>query len=172
MSATNKYFYLYEQVSTVSSHNLDILSETVVAGRPKYKFQSYLQEANVLNQNKRRYDQSICESIVEKLTPKVQNRSLLMEIDHPLFVSSDPETLKRRSTIVEINNSAAKIDKIKFDKGKILAEVTTLTGFKGPDLAHLIQDGVNFGFSLRALGSVQQLTDGTMNVTQPMLPIN
>jgi len=168
----NKYFYLYEQVKTVSSQNLEIISEAVVSGRPKYKFQSYLQEADTLNQNKRRYDQSICESIVDKLSSKIQNKSLLMEIDHPLFVSSDPEVLKRRSTIVEINNSAAKINSMKFDKGKILAEVTTLTGFKGPDLAHLIQDDVNFGFSLRALGSVQQLTDGTMKVVQPMIPIN
>lgn len=167
-----KYYYLYEQTKTVSSHNIEILNETkTLSGKPKIAFNTILQEANVKNQNKRIYSQSICESIVSKLMPKVQNKSLLMEIDHPLFVSSDPETLKRRSTIVELNNSAAIIRNIKFDKGKIIGEISTLSGFKGPDLANIIHDGVNFGFSLRALGSVEKLTDGTLNVTEPMIPI-
>lgn len=166
-----KYYYLYEQTKTVSSHNLNILNETTVSGKPKVIFNTILQEANVKNGNKRVYNQSICESIVSKLMPKVQNKSLLMEIDHPLFISSDPEVLKKRSTIIELNNSAAKIQKLSFDKGKIIAEVSTLSGFKGPDLANLIHDGVNFGFSLRALGSVERLSDGTMNVVEPMIPI-
>jgi hypothetical protein len=167
-----KFYYLYEQTSKVSSKNLEILSESVANGKPKISFRTILQEVGTLNQNKRRYGQAICESIVGKLQPKVDNRSLLMEIDHPLFVSDNKDVLQRRATIVEINNCAAAINKLKLDKGKIVGEVTTLSGFKGPDLAALINDGVNFGFSLRALGSVEQLTDGTINVVEPMVPIN
>lgn len=168
----SKYYYLYEQTKVVSSRGIEILNETVVDGKPKISLRTILQESGVKNQNKRIYSQSICEGIVSKLQPKVQNRSLLMEIDHPLFApSGKTEDVQRRSTIVELNNCAAVIRKLDFDKGKIIGEITTLSGFKGPDLAGLIKDNVNFGFSLRALGSVEQLTDGTMNVIEPMIPV-
>ncbi len=167
----SKYYYLYEQTKVVSSQKLNILSESVVSGKPKICFNTILQEANIKNQNKRVYDQSICESIVEKLSPKVSNRSLLMEIDHPLFVSEDPKTLQKRSTVVELSNAAAVIRKLDFKNGQILGEVETLSSFKGPDLAGLIKDNVNFGFSLRALGSIQELSDGTLKVVQPMIPV-
>ena len=167
-----KFYYLYEQTNTVSSDNLKILNESVVNGRKKYSFRTILQEANIKNQNKRVYSEAICESIVNKLEPKVSNSSLLMEIDHPLFVSDNKDVLQRRATIVEINNCGAKVDKLYIKNNQILGEITTLSTFKGPDVAGLINDGVNFGFSLRALGSVEQLTDGTLNVKQPMIPIN
>jgi len=170
---SNKYYYLYEQTKVANSHNIEILNESVVAGKPKIAFRTILQEADVKNQNKRRYSQSICEGIVAKLEPKVSNRSLLMEVDHPIFASSDPATLKQRSTVVELNNCGAKIDQLRFDsKSKqIIGEISTLSGFKGPDLAGLIKDNVNFGFSLRALGSVEQLSDGSIQVVEPMIPI-
>ena len=168
----SKYYYLYEHTKTVSSHNIEILNETTVSGKPKITFNSILQEADVKNQNKRTYGRAICEGIVSKLSNKVNNKSLLMEIDHPLFVSDDPEILKRRSTVVELNNCGALIKNLKFDKGLIIGEISTLSGFKGPDLANLIHDGVNFGFSLRALGSVERLSDGSMNVVEPMIPIH
>jgi len=167
-----KFYYLYEQTRTVSSNNINILNESVVNGKPKISFRTVLQEADTKNQNKRVYSQSICEGIVSKLMPKVENRSLLMEIDHPLFVSDNKDVLQRRATIVEIKNCAAAIKNLKFTKNQILGEITTLSSFKGPDLAALINDGVNFGFSLRALGSVEQLSDGTINVVEPMIPIN
>jgi hypothetical protein len=65
------------------------------------------------------------------------------------------------------------MDNLRFDsKSKqIIGEISTLSGFKGPDLAGLIKDNVNFGFSLRALGSVEQLSDGTINVVEPMVPV-
>ena len=166
-----KFYYLYEQTKVVSSNSLDIISESVVGGKPKISFRTILQEAGVKNANKRIYNQAMCESIVGKLQPKVDNKSLLMEIDHPLFVSDNKEVLQKRATLVEINNSAAAIKKLSFKNGQILGEVSTLSSFKGPDLAGLINDGVNFGFSLRALGSVETLNDGTLNVVEPMIPI-
>ena len=168
---SNKYYYLYEQTKVVNSNSLEILSESsTVEGKRKYSFNTVLQESDVKNQNKRIYSQSICEGIVGKLMPKVQNRSLLCEVDHP-GQSGDKEALQRRSTIVEVNNCCAVIRKLRFHNGQILGELESLSGFKGPDLAGLIHDGVNFGFSLRALGSVQQLTDGTVRVVEPMIPI-
>jgi hypothetical protein len=168
---SNKYYYLYEQTTKVSSNNMQILIESAVAGKPKYSFNTVLQESGVKNQNKRIYSQSICEGIVAKLHPKVENRSLLAELDHPLFVSADKETLQKRSTVTELANCAALIRKISFKNGQILGELETLSTSKGRDLAGLIEDRINFGFSLRALGSVKQLSDGSIEVIEPMIPI-
>jgi hypothetical protein len=86
-------------------------------------------------------------------------------------VSNDKDILQRRSTVVELNNAAGMIENLKIDKGLIIGEITTLSSFKGPDLAGLIHDSINFGFSLRALGSVEQLSDGSVQVVEPMIPI-
>lgn len=164
----NEYSFILEQTNVVSYDDIKILEESTVNKKPKIAFEATLQTANQRNNNNRIYDTAICESIVGKLTPKASNRSLLMEIDHPMFVSGDPAILKRRATIVEINNCAALIRKINFKNNNIIGEVETLSGFKGPDLANLInRDKVNIGFSLRALGSVETLADGTLMVKQP-----
>jgi hypothetical protein len=95
-----------------------------------------------------------------------------MEVDHPLFGSSDPETLKRRASIIEINNCGALIREIGFKNRQIYGIFETLSGFKGPDLYNLItKDKVDIGFSLRALGAVETLQDGTIMVKDPIRPI-
>jgi len=54
----------------------------------------------------------------------------------------------------------------------VIGEIQTLSGFQGPSLANLIlRDKVNIGFSLRALGSVEPLTDGTLDVKMPLRAI-
>jgi hypothetical protein len=106
------------------------------------------------------------------LSPKATGRSLLMEIDHPLFVSSNPDVLKRRASIVEINNCGALLREIGFKNKQIYGVMETLSGFKGPDLYNLItKDKVDIGFSLRALGAVETLQDGTIMVKNPIRPI-
>lgn len=172
MKKQNDYKFILEETNIVSFDQLKILEETTVNNKPKLAFEASLQYANEKNNNKRIYSTEICESIVSHLTPKATNRSLLMEIDHPMFISGDPNVLKRRAGIVEVNNSAAVIRKIGFRNGQIFGEIETLSGFKGPDLANLItKDKVNIGFSLRALGSVEPLSDGTLMVKNPIMPI-
>lgn len=80
----NNYGLIFETTSIVNSSQLNIIEETTVNGKPKIAFHVSLQESDVLNENRRRYPKAICESIVERLTPKVQNRSCLLEIDHPM----------------------------------------------------------------------------------------
>ena len=90
----------------------------------------------------------------------------------PLFGISDPEQLKRRAGIIEIKNTGAFIKDIKFVNGQVIGEIQTLSGFKGPDLANVItKDKIDIGFSLRALGSVSPLTDGTLDVSMPIRSI-
>lgn len=170
-----QYSFIFEQTSIVSPSDIKILEEAKLpSGEPRVAFQARLQESEVKNNNRRIYTNAICESITNQLAPKANARGLLMEIDHPMFFAgnTDPMQLKKRATIVEINNAGAVCRKIGFKNGEIIGEMETLSGFKGPDLAKLItKDKVNIGFSLRALGGVEPMQDGTLMVKDPIMPI-
>lgn len=173
MNKDKKYNFIFERTSVVRNHDIEILEETDLGnGKTKIAARAYLQESETRNRNNRYYSNAICESIVSQLSPKAQGRSLLMEVDHPLFISSDPEILKKRATIIEINNCGALIREIGFKNKQIYGIFETLSGFKGPDLYNLItKDKVDIGFSLRALGAVETLQDGTIMVKDPIRPI-
>lgn len=171
--SNKKYNFIFERTSVVRNHDIEILEETELGGgKGKIAARCNLQEAETRNRNNRYYSTAICESIVEQLSPKATSRSLLMEVDHPLFVSDDPEVLKKRASIIEINNCGALIREIGFKNKQIYGIFETLSGFKGPDLYNLIvKDKVDIGFSLRALGAVETLQDGTIMVKDPIRPI-
>jgi hypothetical protein len=168
-----KFAFLFEQTCVVSNSQIEILEETYTADKkPKLVFKSRLQESDVKNQNKRRYKSVVCESIVDQLSPKAKSRNLLMEVDHPLFNVSDPNQLKQRAGIIEIKNCGALIKEITFNNGNVIGLIETLSGFLGPHVANLVsKDKIDIGFSLRALGGVTPLTDGTLEVNMPIRAI-
>jgi len=169
----HKFHFILEQTSVVPHSDIQILEEQRTPdGSPKCIFRARLQEANVQNQNKRKYTPVVCESITDQLSPKASARNLLMEIDHPMFGAGDPMAQKRRATVIEIKNCGSLLRDVSFKNNQIMGEIETLSGFRGPDLANLIlKDKVDIGFSLRALGSVEPLTDGTLLVKSPILPV-
>lgn len=166
------YSFLIEQTNVVKNNDLHVLTESVTeSGVPKVIFKATLQEAGVVNQNKRRYSSAICESIVDQLSPKANSRNLLMEVDHPM--SGTEDEMKRRAGIVKLSECGCILREIKMEPdGKVVGIVETLSGFKGPDIARLItEDKVDIGFSLRALGGVTPTGDGILEVTSPIRAI-
>lgn len=86
--------------------------------------------------------------------------------------TTDPNIMKRRATTVEFKSCGCLLRKIYMDGDDVIGEIETLSGFLGPDVAKLILfDKINLGFSLRALGSVNTKSDGTIEVLQPIKPI-
>ena len=123
------YNFIIEQTSVVSPKDITILEEgKTPEGKSKIVFRSRLQESDVRNINNRIYTKPVCESIVSQLSPKAKNRSMLMEVDHPMFGLS-PDQLKRRASVVEIKNCGAVCRDIKYENGQIIGEVVTLSGF-------------------------------------------
>jgi len=166
------YSILFEHTTTIPNSDIEIIEESGSGQNRKATFKSRLQEANVRNANKRYYDTTVCESIVNQLGPKAKARNLLVEIDHPGF-SGDANATKRRAAIIEIKNCGAVIRNIEFKNGEIIGELETLSSFRGPDLTKLIlDDKIDVGWSLRALGAVTPMQDGTLKVTQEIRPIN
>ena len=166
------YSFLIEQTNVVKNNDLHVITESVTeSGTPKVIFKATLQEAGVVNQNKRRYSSAICESIVDQLSPKATSRNLLMEVDHPM--SGTEEEMKRRAGVVKLSECGCILREIKMEpNGKVVGIIETLSGFKGPDIARLItEDKVDIGFSLRALGGVTPTGDGILEVTSPIRAI-
>lgn len=124
-----KYNFIFERTTVAANNQIEILEEQNLGnGRTKITARANLQEAETKNANSRFYPMSICESIVTQLSPKATSRSLLMEIDHPLFVSGDPDVLKRRAAIVEINNCGALLRDIKIQNKQVCGIFETLSG--------------------------------------------
>ncbi len=167
------YAIIVEQTTTIPRSEIEVIEESGSGKNRKIAFKSRLQESNVRNQNKRIYDNLVCENIVSQLGPKAKSRNLLCEIDHPMFNSgSDPTAMKRRATIIEIKNCGAVIRNMEFKDGQILGEIETLSSFRGPDLTKLIMDDkIDIGWSLRALGAVSPMQDGTLKVMNEIRPI-
>lgn len=71
---------IYETFGPVTPFN--VISEgTDINGRPKVVFKAKLQTANERNGNGRIYSTAVCRSIVDQLSKKANQRSLLMEVD-------------------------------------------------------------------------------------------
>ena len=142
-----------------------ILEETSIGfGISKIKMKVTLQEKDVVNNNRRSYDEEILKLIVAQLGPKATERKLLAELDHPIQqVDNIEEKLKRTATI-SLGRACLLFTKLEFDGKYIVAECETLTTEKGKILYSLIKDKVVFGFSLRALGSTKTMPNGVIKV--------
>lgn len=170
--SNNRYLMLFETTEINQPNEIAILeNHELEKGKNKVVFEARLQTINEINSNKRYYSRGIGDTILEQMSPKASARSLLMEVDHPMATSKDPEIAKRRASIVEIQNTGAVLREIKYKNNDIVGIVETLSGFKGPDLANLvIKDKVPIGFSLRAFGGLEE-RDGVLHVTQPFRAI-
>jgi hypothetical protein len=144
------------------------------SGIPKVIFKAKLQEAELRNSNGRWYSQPICNEIVETLAPKAKARCLFQEIDHPL-VEGGSDIARKRAINVEMKNCGSLIRNIYMEGKDIIAEIESLTGFMGPDLARtIIYDHADIGFSLRMFGRiVMEETAGVSiaKVEKPIRPV-
>lgn len=125
----NKYAILFETTSIVSPSEITVLEEQDLGqGKSKAIFRSRFQTLNEQNSNRRIYDTLIGNMIYEQLSPKARNRSLLAEVDHPMFGTTDPNLLKKRATITEIQNAGALIRDLQVRNNEICGIMETLSG--------------------------------------------
>jgi hypothetical protein len=153
---------IFEQAAVDT--NVKILEESALpGGQYKMIFKMRLQEAEVINNNKRVYPAATLEKVYEQLKDKATSRALLMEMDHPQPQGDQASKIKRSSTI-SIQNACAVIRELIWDGNAIYGVIETLTNSKGMDLYCLLKDNVTIGSSLRAFGSTRQRSDGVVEV--------
>ncbi len=131
----------------------------------KVVFDAYLQEADIKNRNRRMYPRSVLDEGMNKIKEKIQKRSFLGELDHP--ISND----QVRQTTVLYKEVSHIIREWGWD-GPFIRGIVETTPYSpnGKTLSGLVLDNVAVGFSLRGLADVQDM-GGHQEVVAPLIVI-
>ena len=137
----------------------NILIESAIFARPekvkkytdgKVVFEAFLQEADAKNQNKRVYPKDVLDESMEKITLKIQRRSFLGELDHPIT-----QDQVRQTTV--LYKEASHIIREWSWEGSMIKGIIETTPYtpNGKIMSGLIYDKVPIGFSLRGLADLE-----------------
>lgn len=159
----NKKFKKLIIFESAQASTVELLEESVVGNQYKLKFRAKLQEADVINNNRRVYSQATLQSVYIQLKNKAQERKLVGEMDHPQPTGDNASKVKRSSTIA-LDRACVIFSELEWDGNAIYAICETLSNTKGMDLYALLKDGVTIGFSLRAFGETKRRSDGSEEV--------
>lgn len=128
----------------------------------KVIFEAFLQESETPNQNKRVYPKSVLDDGLNKISEKIQKRSFLGELDHPISTNQIRQTTVLYKEVSHIIRETSW-------QGNLLRGVIETTPYtnNGKILGGLVLDKVVVGFSLRGLADVQD----NGNYQQVMSPL-
>lgn len=124
---------------------LEVIEES--RSRGTMKVRGLCQRAETFNNNKRKYARPILEREVQKLMPKINERRLLGELDHPTHDT------------VKLANASHLITNLRWDGNTLIGEGEILNTPTGKIAQQLIKDGVKLGWSSRGLGSLTECSD-------------
>lgn len=115
-------------------------------------------ELGTLNQNGRRYPEDIYEQAYEELIPKIKEKRLLGELDHPI----DYDEVR----LSNVSHAITECELIE-DEGvkKVYGTIELLDTPAGLIAQALVKAGINLGISSRGVGATRQVRDG-VEVTQ------
>jgi len=133
----------------------DLLTESekkMVAEEDVCIFPAKLQEAGVVNGNQRVYTEEVLRKEIDNYQKIVEDRRALGECDHP------------DDSVINLKNASHIINRIWWDGSSVIGTVKVLSTPAGDILRGLYNSGVKFGFSSRALGSLQEGKNGVQYV--------
>ena len=113
-----------------------------------------MQRAEAKNGNGRRYPRPVLEREVENYKKLVRDRRAVGELDHP------------DDSVINLKNASHIITRMYWDGDSVLGTIKVLKTPSGEILRGLYESGVLFGFSSRAMGSLQESRDEYGNSIQ------
>ena len=112
-----------------------------------------IQRAGAKNQNERVYPKDILEREIDKyIEGPIKQRRALGELDHP------------ESSVVNLQNVSHNIRKCWWEGDDVMGEFEILDTPAGNILKALFAAGLTIGVSSRGMGSVKELSEGTLEV--------
>ena len=112
-----------------------------------------IQRAGAKNQNERVYPKDILEREIDKyIEGPIKERRALGELDHP------------ESSVVNLQNVSHNIRKCWWEGDDVMCEFEILDTPAGNILKALFAAGLTIGVSSRGMGSVKELSEGTLEV--------
>ena len=115
-------------------------------------FPAKLQEADVENGNGRVYPRNVLLREIQNYQKIVEDRRALGECDHP------------DDSVVNLKNASHMVNRIWWEGNDVVGTIKVLNTPSGNILRGLYESGVKFGFSSRALGSLQEGKGGAQLV--------
>ena len=145
--------------------------KVVVKKTNKVIFETTLQSLDTPNRNNRIYESVAIKTALESedLQERMQKKNFGGELDHPIPTSDQLQSQIRHTTFLYKEASHA-ITECSITGKEVEAVVETLSTPNGYTMAGLINDGVQVGFSLRAIGdNVRRV--GNVEYVQPPVTI-
>ena len=115
-------------------------------------FPAKLQQCDVRNGNGRTYPRDVLEREIENYQKLVKDNRAIGECDHP------------DDSVINLKNSSHMVTRIWWEGSDVLGIIKVLKTPSGEILRGLYESGVLFGFSSRALGSLQEAKDSDGNM--------
>jgi hypothetical protein len=111
-----------------------------------------LATAEVKNGNGRYYPKELWEREIDKYQEAINNNTSTGELDHP------------ESSIISLKNVSHIIRQVWWTGDKVMGKIEILPTTSGNILKALIDNGVTVGVSSRGMGSLKQMSEGTLEV--------
>jgi len=138
--------------------DLLIEAEKRLASDGHLVFPAKLQQCDVENGNGRVYPRDVLEKEIENYQKIVKDRRAIGECDHP------------DESVINLKNASHMVTRIWWDGDDVLGTIQVLKTPSGDILRGLYESGVKFGFSSRAMGSLEK-GKGGKDVVQPDLQL-
>ena len=131
------------------------ITESLAQNNGRLVVKGVLQRAEAANQNNRRYPRNLLERESAKYTSHfIKQRRALGELDHP------------DSSVVNLNNVSHNVLEMHWQGNDLVGTVEFLSTPSGNILKELFKAGIRLGISSRGLGSVNENSDGTLQVQE------
>ena len=129
------------------------LAEASIKENKPLMVKGVIQRAEAKNQNGRIYPKEILEREINKyISGPVKEKRALGELDHP------------ESSVINLQNVSHNVTRIKMIGDDVYGEVEILPTPAGKILQALFASGITVGISSRGMGSVQEGSNGTVEV--------
>ena len=119
-------------------------------------FPAKLQEAEVENGNGRIYPKLVLEKEIGNYQKLVKEGRAIGECDHP------------DESVINLRNASHMVNRVWWDGNNVLGTIKVLNTPSGNILKGLYESGVKFGFSSRAMGSLQEGKNGAQVVQEDL----
>jgi hypothetical protein len=119
------------------------------SGNGKLYLRGPLSEGNIKNRNGRIYPTNLLERELKKISPDIQSRRIVGELDHPADLK------------IHLDRVSHFITEAHFEGNKVIGKIEVIQNTPcGDILAGLIKSGIQLGVSSRAMGSTARNKEG------------
>jgi hypothetical protein len=118
-------------------------------------FRMTMQEAEEVNQNKRRYPKQVLEGGMSNCKDRMQRRAFLGEMDHPVPTGQDTFDGIRQTTVA-LRDVSHLIRGYEFQGNRLVGELETLDTPNGKILLSLLKDKSGVGLSMRGMAELDR----------------